>query len=119
MRELNLKKCLNCGAIIESLEDCKCKTCNIQCCNENMQTLNINQNDVMAYEIARDTIIVKIDDSLKENKSINWIAMFSDNVVGKKFLNKNEEKKVAFPYIPNSKIYCYSDEFGLFCKDIK
>lgn len=121
MREFNIKKCFKCGSIIETIEDCKCpKDCKIKCCGEEMKDLtssNLEKKDDninLQYEIAKDTIIVKT------NKPVEWFAFVSDEVVGKKFMTNNETNcSVAFPYIKGSKVYCYSNENGLYGKDVK
>ena len=45
MRELVIKKCLKCGALVKVIRDCSCKDCFIKCCNEQMQELKANSTD--------------------------------------------------------------------------
>ena len=34
MKELKLKRCKKCNALVEVLEDCNCEGCGIICCEE-------------------------------------------------------------------------------------
>ena len=125
MKELLIKRCEKCGATVEVLEDCSCDNCGIKCCGEQMKVLEPNTTDaayekhVPIYEVARDTIIVKVNHVMEEDHFIEWIAMSSDGVVGKKFLKPGEDTAVAFPYIPGSKVYAYCNKHGLWSTDVK
>ena len=67
MRELKLKVCKNCGAMIKIVEDCQCKDSCISCCGENMVTLPFNSIDSVVekhlpvYETIEDEIVVTIN----------------------------------------------------------
>ena len=37
MKELILKKCMKCNALVKVLEDCSCDDCGIICCGEPMK----------------------------------------------------------------------------------
>ena len=43
-RELVVKKCLKCGAIVKVLKDCNCP-CGIECCGEEMKAIVPNSFD--------------------------------------------------------------------------
>ncbi len=55
-RELVVKKCLKCGAIVKVVEDCNCP-CGIECCGEEMKAIVPNSVDaaiekhVPVYEV--------------------------------------------------------------------
>ena len=38
-KELTIKKCTSCGALVKVFQDCKCNNCGIQCCGTEMETL--------------------------------------------------------------------------------
>ena len=65
MKELIIKKCSKCGAMVEVLNDCNCDKCGITCCGEEMKILIPNSVDaafekhVPAYELVEDEIFVK------------------------------------------------------------
>ena len=46
MKELVIKKCFKCGAIVKVLKDCKC-SCGFQCCGEEMKLLNSQTEETM------------------------------------------------------------------------
>ena len=39
-RELVIRKCAKCGAMVKVLIDCTCKDCGIKCCNETMKEIS-------------------------------------------------------------------------------
>ena len=126
MRELIIKKCLSCGATVEVIEDCNCPGCGIRCCNKEMVALKPNSVDaafekhVPTYEVIEDsTIVVNVNHVMEEGHYIEWIAMASDDKVGKKFLKPGENPTVTFPYIPGSKIYAYCNKHALWSSDVK
>ena len=75
-KELGIKKCSKCQALIEVVKDCTCNNCNIKCCGEEMIELVPNSVDaafekhVPNYEIIEEYIIVKLNQDNKEEKFI-------------------------------------------------
>ena len=49
-KELIIKKCMKCGAMVEVLKDCTCDNCGIKCCGENMKIMVANSDDTVAKE---------------------------------------------------------------------
>ena len=45
MKELKLKRCRKCNALVKVLEDCNCKGCGIICCDEAMEEVKANSVD--------------------------------------------------------------------------
>ena len=90
-KELVIKKCSKCQALIEVVKDCTCNNCNIKCCGEEMIELVPNSVDaafekhVPNYEIIEEYIIVNVNHVMEEEHFIEWIAMSSDNKIIKKF----------------------------------
>ena len=125
MKELVIKKCLSCGALVEVIEDCNCPGCGIRCCDKEMSILKPNTVDAAAekhvptYEVVENSIIVKVNHVMEEDHYIEWIAMASDDKVGKKFLKPGETPTVSFPYIPGSKIYAYCNKHSIWSADVK
>ena len=125
MKELVIKKCLKCGALVEVIQDCTCDNCGIQCCGEEMKIIKSNSVDasfekhVPQYEIKGDMIEVKVNHVMEKEHFIEWIAFVDDKRVGKKFLVPNEDTIVEFPYIKNSTIYAYCNKHGLWKNEVK
>ena len=103
MKELVIKKCIKCGALVEEIQDCTCDNCGIQCCGEEMKIIKSNSVDasfekhVPQYEIKGDMIEVKVNHVMEEEHYIEWIAFVDDKRVGKKFLVPNEDTNIKFP----------------------
>lgn len=126
MRELVIKKCLGCGAMVEVMQDCTCENCGIKCCGKEMEVIKPNTVDaavekhVPVYEVVEgSSIVVKVNHVMEEDHYIEWIAMASDEKIGKKFLKPGEDPTVTFPYIPGSKIYAYCNKHSLWSADVK
>ena len=45
MRELIIKKCTKCNALVKVINDCTCDNCGINCCGKQMITLKANDTD--------------------------------------------------------------------------
>ena len=124
-KELVIKKCSKCQALIEVVKDCTCNNCNIKCCGEEMIELVPNSVDaafekhVPNYEIIEEYIIVNVNHVMEEEHFIEWIAMSSDNKIIKKFLLPNEKASVIFPYVKGSKIYSFCNKHGLWSKEVE
>lgn len=122
MRELVIKKCEGCGALVEVLQDCTCENCGIKCCGKEMTKLIPNtdkEKNIPEYEVVGDTIVVSVNKEMDEENFIEWVSMVSDEVVGKKFLKVGKNPKVTFPYVPGSKLYAYCNRHGLWSNEVK
>ena len=119
-RELILKKCFKCGALVEVLKDGE-----IICCGDQMKNVVANSVDaasekhVPSYEIKEGKIIVRVNHVMEEEHYIEWIAISSDKEICKKFLKPGEKAEVYFKYIPGSKIYAYCNKHGLWSNEVK
>ena len=124
-KELVIKKCLKCGALIEIINDCNCEECGIMCCGEEMMEIKPNTIDasfekhVPTYEKVEDEILVKVNHVMEKEHYIEWIAMVTDTSVYKVKLYPEQNAECRFKYIPNSKLYAYCNKHGLWSKDIK
>ena len=63
-QEIILKKCNQCGALIQVLKSCDCKDCGIMCCNESMEEVTLNDQEasfekhIPNYEIKDNNLII-------------------------------------------------------------
>lgn len=119
-KELILKRCLKCGALVEILKDSE-----ISCCGEPMKKIMANSVDaafekhVPNYEVNDGKITVKVNHVMEEEHYIEWIAIASEKRVCKKFLKPGDVAEVCFKYIPGSKIYAYCNKHGLWSNEVK
>lgn len=124
MKELRIKKCGHCGAMVEVLKDCKCKDCGMICCGEKMKELVPNsveasvEKHVPTYQRLENELLVTVNHVMDEDHYIEWIALASDHVVEKRMLKYGQEAKVVFPYMQGSTLYAYCNKHGLWKKDV-
>lgn len=124
-RELIIKKCKNCGALVKVLKDCNCAGCGMICCEEQMEIQVPNSVDaavekhVPVYEKIEDEIFVKVNHVMEKEHFIEWITLVSDNKEITVQLYPEQEAEVRFPYIPNSIIYAYCNKHGLWKKEVE
>ena len=124
-KELVIKKCKSCGAIIEVLEDCGYEGCEIKCCGENMETLIPNSVDaaiekhVPTYEKNGDKILVKVNHVMEEEHYIEWICQVSDNKECMVKLSPAQVAEATFPYEPNSTLYAFCNKHGLWKTEVE
>lgn len=125
MKDLIIKKCKKCGAIVRVIKDCNCNGCGIICCDERMEELKPNSVDaafekhVPTYEIKGDKIYVTVNHVMEEEHFIEWISIVSDGRECIKYLKPGMEAKVHFKYIPDSTIYAYCNKHELWKTDVK
>ena len=125
MKELVIKKCLKCGALVEVLEDCTCDNCGIKCCGEQMVEIIPNsvnekfENHVPTFERVEDEIFVKVNHVMEKDHFIEWIAMVTDTRVCKVILYPEQNAECRFKYIPGAKLYTYCNKHGLWTSEVK
>ncbi len=118
MRNLILKKCENCNALVKILVECNCK-CDIVCCGEKMKTLVANSFDASVekhkpkYEIKGNKIIVTINHVMEDDHYIEWISMVTDNEEIVKYLKPNDDAVCEFEYVKGATLYAYCSKHGL------
>ena len=124
-KELIIKKCTKCGAIVKVIEDCTCDNCGIMCCGEQMQTLIPNSVDaafekhVPSYEKMDDGIFVTVNHVMEKEHFIEWIALVSENKECFVTLYPEQNAECHLPYIPGSKLYAYCNKHGLWKTEVK
>jgi superoxide reductase len=125
MKELIIKKCFKCGAIVKVLEDCNCDDCGIKCCGEQMKSLNANSTDgaaekhIPSYEIKGDKVEVVVNHVMEEDHFIEWISALTDNEEHIKYLKPGEEAKAEFKYVPGMVLYSYCNKHLLWKTEVK
>lgn len=123
MRELKLKKCLNCGAMIKVIEDCHC-ACNFICCDEKMTDIKPNTEEAAVekhlptYEVKGDKIEVQVNHVMDADHYIEWISFVSENREETVYLEPGMDAKVVFPYQKGT-LYSYCNKHGLWSEAVK
>lgn len=123
-KELVIKKCNKCGAIIKVLEDCNCP-CGIQCCGEEMKTLVPNSVDaavekhVPTYEVKDGKIFIRVNHVMEEEHYIEWISIVYDNKEVTTYFKPGDEPVAKCEYVPGSTIYAYCNKHSLWKKEVE
>ena len=123
-RELIIKRCKTCGAMVKVIEDCTCEDCGIKCCGEEMEKLIPNSVDASAekhvpqIEKVEDEIFVKVPHPMEKEHYIKWIAQVTDNKDEFIYLYPEGPAEVRFKNIPNATIYAYCNKHGLWKKEM-
>ena len=124
MKELVLKKCSKCNALIKVIEDCKCENCGIKCCDEEMETLIPNQVDashekhVPNITKENDEVIITVNHIMEENHYITSITYKSEKLEITKKLNPGDKPELKVPYEGKAKAYAYCNVHSIWEKDI-
>ena len=121
-RELIIKRCKTCGAMVKVITDCE--DCGIKCCGEEMEKLIPNSVDASAekhvpqVEKVEDEIFVKVAHPMEKEHYIEWIAQVRDNKEEFVYLYPEGPAEVRFKNIPNATIYAYCNKHGLWKKEM-
>lgn len=123
-RELVIKKCAKCGALVKVIEDCKC-ACGIECCGEQMVELKPNTTEaavekhIPTYEVVEDEVYVKVNHVMEKEHYIEWIAMVTDNKECTVTLYPEQNAECRFKYVPGATLYAYCNKHGLWSTEVK
>ena len=121
MKELILKKCTECGALVKVLNNSKC----ISCCGKQMETLIPNSVDaaiekhVPTYEVKDGMLYVTVNHVMEEEHYIEWISIVRDGKECTTYLHPGMEAKAHCKYVPGSVIYAYCNKHGLWKAEVK
>ena len=124
MRELVIRKCNKCKAMVKVIEDCNC-ACGIVCCGEEMQKIKANSTDGAAekhlptYEIKGDLIEIVVNHVMEDEHYIEWISAVSDKEEHIKYFNPGEKAKAVFKYSDNMTLYSYCNKHSLWKVEVK
>ena len=119
MKELVLKRCKKCNALIKVLEDCKCEDCGIVCCGEPMEEVKANSVDASferhlpTYEKEEDNIHIKVDHVMEEDHYIEWILVKTEKENREVILKPGDTSEMTVPYEKGALIYAYCNKHGL------
>ena len=123
-KELIIRKCVKCGAMVKELKECKC-ACGIQCCGEEMRELIPNSVDaaiekhIPTYEVKDGKIYVKVNHVMEEEHSIEWISLVYDDKEITTYLKPGQEAVAHCKYVPGATIYAYCNKHGLWKTEVK
>lgn len=123
--ELEVKKCVKCGALVKVLKDCTCEECGIKCCGEQMKKLIPNTVDaafekhIPTYEIDGNVIKVKVNHVMEEEHYIEWISMVVNGEEHTKYLKPGDIAEATFEYIPGANLYAYCNKHELWKKEVE
>lgn len=123
-RELIIKKCKSCGAIIKVMEDCNCPSCKIKCCEESMETLIPNtteasfESHIPNVEVLDSELIIEVNHVMEESHYIKWIAIISNEEERFIYFNPGEKAKVKVKYEKDAIVYAYCNKHDLWMKQI-
>lgn len=124
-KELIIRKCKHCEAMVKVLEDCTCDNCGIKCCGEQMEQLVPNSVDaavekhVPTYEVKDGKIFVKVNHVMEEEHYIEWISIVYGNKEVITYFKPGEEAIAHCKYVPGSTIYAYCNKHQLWKKDVE
>ena len=124
MRELIIKKCLKCGAIVKIIKDCNCSDCGIQCCKESMKEIKPNSADAAiekhkpTYEINKDMISVNVEHVMEQDHYIEWICFITDKEEKYIYLNPGDTFPIELGKYEKGIIYSYCNKHGLWKTEI-
>ena len=124
-KELVIKKCMKCGAMVQVLEDCSCDNCGIKCCGEQMQILKPNSVDaavekhVPTYEVKDGKIFVTVNHVMEEDHYIEWISIVFKNKTVTKYFKPGDEPTMHCKYAQGSTIYAYCNKHALWKKEVE
>ncbi len=125
MKELVIKKCMKCGAMVQVLEDCSCENCGIRCCGDQMQILKPNSVDaavekhIPIYEVKDGKIFVTVNHVMEEEHYSEWISIVFENKIVTKYFQPGDEPTMHCKYVPGSTIYAYCNKHSLWKKEVE
>lgn len=123
-RDLVLKKCLKCGALVKAINDCHCDDCGIMCCGEKMVELKPNSVDAAAekhipeYVREDNDIVVTVNHVMDIDHYIEWICLVTENEEKYVYFKPGEDINVKFNNVSTGKLYSYCNKHSLWVKDI-
>lgn len=124
MKELVIRKCNKCKAMVEVLEECNCP-CGIVCCGEEMKVVKANSTDaavekhVPTYTIDGEEIIVEVNHVMEDDHFIEWICAVTENETHIKYLKPGMKAKAKFKYVKGMTLYSYCNKHSLWKADVE
>lgn len=125
MKELVLKKCTKCGALIKVIEDCNCSDCGITCCGEPMFKIKANSVDashekhVPTYERENNEIVVRVNHVMEMDHYIEWICLVTEEKEEYVYFSNTSKEAIAkFNDVKTGTLYSYCNKHGLWKEEI-
>ena len=124
MKNLKIKKCNKCGALLEVIENCTCQNCKLTCCGEEMKDLIPNTEEashekhIPTFEIEGNNINITVNHVMEEDHFIEWIKVITENEELTKYFTPGEEASFAVPLKKDMAIYAYCNKHGLWKKEV-
>lgn len=125
-KNLIIKKCTKCGAVVQVLQNCNCSSdCGIQCCGEKMVELVPNSVDAAAekhvpiYEVKEGELFIRVNHVMEEEHYIEWITVISNDKEITTYFKPGDEPVARCKYIPGSTIYAYCNKHSLWKKEVE
>lgn len=124
MRELIIKKCPKCNALIKVIKDCTCDNCGINCCGKSMITLKANSVDaafekhVPTYERKNNKLIITVNHVMEEEHFIKWVCLVTDEKEEYRYFKTNDTCTCEFDDVNNGTLYSYCNKHGLWSNNI-
>lgn len=124
-QEIILKKCNQCGALIQVLKDCDCKDCGIMCCNEPMEEVTLNDQEasfekhIPNYQIKDNNLMIKVNHVMDPDHYIEMIIVKTDTETYIKNLKPEETPELTYPLNGVTTIYSYCNKHGLWKTEVK
>lgn len=125
MKELILKECKKCHALVKVLEECNCQDCGIICCNEAMTNVVPNTTDasfekhIPTYEVKDNQMIVTVNHVMEEEHYIEWILVKTVKQNIEILLEPAESPTITVPYEKGALLYAYCNKHGLWKKEVE
>ena len=122
MKELILKRCKHCGAIVKVIEAGSGKYI---CCKEEMEVITPNSVDIAFekhvpnYERVGENIHIKINHVMEEDHYIEWILVKMNKENREVLLSPNDVPEMTVPYEKGAIIYAYCNKHGLWNKVVE
>lgn len=123
-KELVIKKCLNCGAVVKVFEDCNCSDCGIKCCGEQMKIMKANSVDaavekhVPTYEVLGEVLKVRVNHVMEDDHYIEWICLKTYNSEEYVYFKAGEDAYAEFRNVQSGTLYAYCNKHGLWSTEI-
>ena len=122
MRELKLKECQNCKALIKVIDDCHC-ACNFICCDEVMSDVIPNsvvasaEKHIPEYVRENDEIKVKVNHVMEDDHYIKWLCFVTSEKEEYVYFEPGMKAEASFSY-QKGIIYAYCNNHGLWQKEV-
>ena len=122
MKELVLKRCKKCNALVKVLEEGSGKYI---CCGEVMEEVKANSVDaafekhVPTYEKVGDNMYIKVNHVMEEDHYIEWILVKTEKENKEVILKPGDTPEMTVPYEKGALIYAYCNKHGLWKTEVE